>query len=85
MTVTGIEHDMVVMQALAPQAQQQILRDLTLGAKRQGFRYVRPVRLAQHVMKALIVATCHLFGHLFHVAPVALKQAMEVTFGGVFD
>jgi len=36
-------------------------------------------------MKTLIVATRHLFGHLFHVAPVALKKAMQIAFGGVFD
>ena len=37
------------------------------------------------MVKALIVAARHLFSHLFHVAAVTLKQAMEVAFGGVFD
>ena len=36
-------------------------------------------------MKPLVVATRHLLGHLLHVAPVTLKQAMKVTFGSVFN
>jgi len=31
------------------------------------------------------VATRNGFGHLFHVAPVALEQSMEVKLGGVFN
>jgi hypothetical protein len=37
------------------------------------------------VVKPLVVAPRHLLGHLFHVAPVALKQAVEVTLGGILD
>lgn len=175
MTITRIEHDMAVMQPLAPQAQQQIPGDLALGPKRQGFRYARcpaafralkpvlgheqlsidqgagsishqgredadlavlglaqtavplvchadgllaflgkggfiknqrraaaelgigikdqllpnlltrPVRFAQHVMKALVAAARHLLSHFPHVAPVTLKQALGVAPGGVFD
>ena len=36
-------------------------------------------------MEPLVVATCHLLGHLLHVAPVALEQAVEVAFGRVFN
>ena len=31
------------------------------------------------------MATRDLLGHLLHVAPLALKQAMEVAFGSVFN
>lgn len=175
MAVTGIEHDMAVMQALPPQAQQQRQRDFPFAPEGQAFRHARlttarrvikpvlgheqfaidqgtgtiphqrsedahlavlglaqpavpltchtdrlvallgeggfikdqrravaevgigvddqllpdlgtrPVRFAQHVVKPLVVATRHLFGHLLHVAPVALEQAMEVTFSGIFN
>jgi len=36
-------------------------------------------------MEPLVVAACHLFGHLLHVAPVTLEQAVEITFGRVFN
>ena len=36
-------------------------------------------------MEPLVVAACHLLGHLLHVAPVALEQAMEVAFGRLFN
>ena len=36
-------------------------------------------------MEPLVVATGHLLGHLLHVAPVTLEQAMEVAFGRIFN
>ena len=37
------------------------------------------------MVEPLVVATSHLLGHLFHVAPVALEQAVEVAFGRLFN
>ena len=31
------------------------------------------------------MAACHLLGHLLHIAPVTLEQAVEVAFGRVFN
>ena len=41
----------------------------------------RPGGFAQHVMQALIVAPRDLFGHLLHIAPVALEKTVEIETG----
>ncbi len=44
-----------------------------------------PGRLAQHVVEPPVPAARHGFGELFPVAPSALKQAVQIEAGWVFD
>lgn len=44
-----------------------------------------PSRFAQHVVEPLIPAAGHGLGHLLHVAPMALEQAVQIETCGVFD
>ena len=44
-----------------------------------------PRRFAQHVMKSLVVAPRYGLGHLLHVAPTTLEQAVEIQARRVFD
>lgn len=44
-----------------------------------------PGRLTQHVVESLVMAARHGFGHLLHIAPVALEEPMQVEARCVFD
>jgi len=44
-----------------------------------------PRRFAQHVVKPLVVTPGCSLGHLLHVSPLTLKQAVEIPPCGVFD
>jgi hypothetical protein len=44
-----------------------------------------PGRFAQHVVKPLVLTPGHRFGHLLHVAPTTLKQAMKIQPGSILN
>jgi proline dehydrogenase len=44
-----------------------------------------PGRFARHVVEPLVVAARDGLGHLLHVAPPALEQAVEIQKRGVLD